>query len=84
MYIRWAASGGHFGRNRDVTLTISDQQFAPFAPEQSEVSMIHRLVRQIASFDPIRNVFDDWGGMMHDKKRTRSSGERHPLLFGCP
>jgi len=82
--VHHASNAELLDHNYGGILIVWDRLFGTFLREQPSTSMSYGLVNPIGSLNPIKVVFYEWGAMVRDVRRARSSRECVRLLFGRP
>lgn len=82
--VHHARNPRYLDRNYAGILIIWDRLFGTFQAELDEEPCRYGIVRNLATFNPIRVAFHEWAGIARDLTRSRSP--RHVLgyLFGPP
>lgn len=82
--VHHARNPRYLDRNYAGVLIVWDRLFGTFEPERAEEPCRYGLVKNIASFNPLRVAFHEWAGIATDLRRARSPREIVGYLFGRP
>lgn len=82
--VHHARNPRYLDRNYAGVLIVWDRLFGTFEPERAQEPCRYGLVKNIASFNPLRVAFHEWAGILTDLRRARSPREAFGYVFGRP
>ncbi|MDX9998168.1 MAG: sterol desaturase family protein [Phenylobacterium sp.] len=82
--VHHARNPRYLDRNYGGILIVWDRLFGTFEPERAEEPCRYGLVKNIATFNPLRVAFHEWTAIGRDLLHARSPGEALGYLFGRP
>jgi sterol desaturase/sphingolipid hydroxylase (fatty acid hydroxylase superfamily) len=82
--VHHAANPPYLDRNYAGVLMIWDRLFGTFAAQSEAEPPRYGLVKNIATFNPLRIAFHEWAAILRDLRSARSLREAAWLLFGPP
>jgi len=82
--VHHASNPRYLDRNYAGIFIIWDKLFGTFAAETAADPPRYGLVRNIATFNPVRIAFHEWAAIIADLRTSRSWAERVRYLVGVP
>ena len=82
--VHHATNARYLDRNYAGILIIWDRLFGTFVEEDAQAPCRYGLVRQIASFNPLRIAFHEWRDLIRDVVRSPSPKAALMYAFGPP
>jgi sterol desaturase/sphingolipid hydroxylase (fatty acid hydroxylase superfamily) len=82
--VHHASNPRYLDRNYAGVLMVWDRLFGTFAAERDDDPPRYGIVRNIATFNPIRIAFHEWAALLRDLGGARSLREACGVVFGPP
>jgi sterol desaturase/sphingolipid hydroxylase (fatty acid hydroxylase superfamily) len=82
--VHHATNPRYLDRNYAGVLMIWDRMFGSFTQELNEEPPRYGIVKNIATFNPIRIAFHEWAALIRDVLAARSAREAFGTVFGPP
>jgi sterol desaturase/sphingolipid hydroxylase (fatty acid hydroxylase superfamily) len=82
--VHHARNPRYLDRNYAGILIVWDRLFGTFEPERDEEPCRYGIVRNLATFNPLRVAFHEWAAIGKDLTRAGSAREVVGYLFGPP
>ncbi|WP_374570038.1 sterol desaturase family protein [Phenylobacterium sp.] len=82
--VHHARNPRYLDRNYAGILIIWDRLFGTFQPELDEEACRYGIVKNLATFNPLRVAFHEWAAIARDLAKSRSPGEAAGYVFGPP
>ena len=82
--VHHATNPAYLDANFAGTLIVWDRLFGTFVPERRDEPCRYGIVKNLATFNPLRIAFHEWIGIGRDMTRARSWRERIGYFLGPP
>jgi sterol desaturase/sphingolipid hydroxylase (fatty acid hydroxylase superfamily) len=82
--VHHASNPRYLDRNYAGVLMVWDRLFGSFAAERDEERPRYGIVKNIATFNPLRIAFHEWAAIARDLRAARSWREAVGVVFGPP
>ncbi|MGX6646807.1 sterol desaturase family protein [Maricaulaceae bacterium MS644] len=82
--VHHATNPRYLDRNFAGVFIIWDRMFGSFEPEREDEPCRYGIVRNLATFNPIKICLHEWAGIFKDVASARSPGEALGYWFGPP
>lgn len=82
--VHHATNPRYLDRNYGGIFIVWDRMFGTFAAETAADPCRYGLVKNIATFNPLRIAFHEWAAIAADVRQARSWAERWRYLLGVP